>query len=249
MEKVIKTLIFLSCIFTVISCSDSDKEIPPQIVTTTLRKYALSDTTLINYRAFIGSDNGAVLSYDTALMVNKNLNSWRIHGSLKETTYTFIQETDSVYVDGILYMYTTSNGSTKNNIYSDNHKYQYDFKSNKFRVLYENKINPRDKRVLTIGYGDKDKFSVFIENGGIYNTEPGGSSHSSIQFIDPQYINESTEEFWIKNFFFYTHSWAQYNIFTPDNFPSEYRGVWYVMRYDFVLSEEIIIEEEISATE
>ncbi len=203
-----------------------------------------SDSLLVMYNSFIGSDNGAVLEKDTTLKNVWFLESYNFHKKIKQTNFTFIEGKDSVYAKGIIHIGRNINYKDENKpdmwaaSISHNHKFQYKFQNNKFMLKMPEEHRQPGQEWMTVGYGDINKFSIFFETKTIFSVGNASSYRGSYAFIDPNTIELISAIDYMNVFFDEASNWVYYNSFSPKNFPERYRAFGYIMRYDFTLQKK-----------
>lgn len=200
-----------------------------------------SDSLLVMYHSFIGSDNGAILEKDTTLKNTWFLESYNFHKKIKQTNFTFIDGKDSVYVNGIIHIGLNTDYQSGNNpdmwkaAITHGHKFQYKFQDNGFMLRMPDEHTQLGREWITVGYGDINKFSIFFETKTIFSVGNASSYRGSYAFINPNTIKLISEIDYMNIFFDEASSWIYYNSFSPNNFPGRYRAFGYIMQYDFLL--------------
>jgi len=229
-------IFLLGCLFN--SCSDNDGTLLPE--KQTYVKYTLKDSAFVMYKSLQGTNNGGIESKDTTYFDEWFLDSKSMYEDIKESSFTFVNNTDSVFINGIMYL--QCHKQMYQWIVAHVVGYKYKFEDDQFMIFYDDVINDisggaRYVDWLTIGYGDKDKFSIFQETKVIYGTLSGSSHASPMQFIAPSTIRENENYNW-SEFFNVASTWDWYNFKSVEELTEDYRAFWSINRYDFVPGEE-----------
>ena len=227
-----------------ISCDkEGDSTIDPNGEEPVLLESVFTDTAYVMFRSIKGSDDGPVKVDDKSLLNVNLLDPSRLNVRIPQTTFSFIEGKDSVFVDGIYHVGSYDNRDYQRGIYSfalssGKDKFQYKFENGKFMLKIPADKTLYDYEWFVVGYGNMEKFSIYIENKTIYSTHLMYTTRDFFTFIDPWYaesLNEFSEINYRERFFNHAKNWNTMNRFDPDFFPENYVGIGYVKRFDFEL--------------
>lgn len=225
----------LCCLFSACNNDDNNEIVPKE---RSYAAYTIQDSAFVMYKSLQGTTDGGVESNNTTYFYEWGLSSKRMHDAVKNSSYMFINDTDSVHINGIIYL------RSEKQIYQwtiADKVFKYKFENDQFKIFFDDVIrnisgigNYIDW--LTIGYGSKEKFSVFLESKVIFGTQNGSIYAQSMQFIDPSSIRESGKYGWTE-FFNESATWDYYNFESIEKLTENYRAFWSIFRYDFVMEE------------
>lgn len=235
------TIVILLSLF--FFCCERSTEIEEELASKepVILQSCCTDTSFLLYKSFVGSDEGAIITNDTTLKNQSFLDFLGMKKALKKTEFSFIEGTDSVYINGIFYVGRMNTISARNDAgaytfsTSNNHKFQYKFQNNILMLKKPEEIQFFDFEWISVGYGNLEKFSIFVENKSIYQVFSGGTVKEYYSFIDPYTVESLIKSDYANVFFNETHRWNYLNTFGLDNFPEYHVALGYIIKYNFEL--------------
>ena len=190
--KHLKLATLISFLLVMIGCTDDNIIIPPKAENKAL---AVTDTVCLMFKSMNGSSEGGVEGIETSKyrqIHNSRMNGGMLNfGELVRDSYIiFIEGTDSVKINGFMgCAYITPLGWGDQRSYTVikgwNAVCKYKFEGNALRIQYE----PYTDSWITLGYGNKEKIEVYIENKHFY---------VEAMYKEGDYISPEAEElyFW-----------------------------------------------------
>ncbi len=163
----------------------------------------------------------------------------RLDRRIAETSYTFFPKEDSVLIDGVINIYQSFNSSfgriTYNTLQGHNAKLKYKFENGAFLV----DVSKYDlgKDWVTVGYGDQDKFSIYVNYKYVYYRRYSSTDMHLVEFVNPSPNMPEQDETWAKLFFNFIPEWtfedSHFRSFSMLNLLKYSQIMEELKRYDF----------------